>query len=157
MDIIWAPWRMQFILGEKPMGCFLCEAVTAGVGEEALVLELTEHSMVIMNRYPYISGHLMVVPKAHVSGLHELEPEAFDDLHRTLSRCVERVRAVLNPQGVNLGMNLGKAAGAGVEDHIHYHVIPRFVGDNNAFNVLGDIRVIPEDLLSTYRRYLPAF
>lgn len=157
MDIIWAPWRMQFILGEKPMGCFLCEAVAAGVGEESLVLELTEHSMVIMNRYPYISGHLMVVPKSHVSGLHELEPAAFDDLHRTLSRCVERVREVLNPQGVNLGMNLGKAAGAGVEDHIHYHVIPRFIGDNNAFNVLGNIRVIPEDLLSTYRRYLPAF
>lgn len=157
MDIIWAPWRMQYILGEKPMSCFLCEAATAGVCEDSLVLELTEHSMVIMNRYPYINGHLMVAPITHVSGLHELEPAAFDDLHRTLSKCVQRVGKAVNPQGINLGMNLGKAAGAGLDDHIHYHVIPRFIGDNNVFNVLGDIRVIPDDLLSSYRRYLPVF
>ena len=139
------------------MSCFLCDAVTAGVGEDSLVLELTEHSMVIMNRYPYINGHLMVVPKTHVSGLHELATAEFEDLHRTLSKCVDRVGQTVNPHGMNLGMNLGKAAGAGVDDHIHYHVIPRFLGDNNAFNVLGEVRVIPEDLLSAYRRYRPAF
>jgi ATP adenylyltransferase len=139
------------------MGCFLCDAAARGVGEDTLVLHLTGHSMVILNRYPYISGHLMVTPIAHVKDLSELSDEQERDLHRTLVWATARVRDVLKPHGVNLGMNLGKAAGAGVEDHIHYHIVPRFAGDNNAMNVLGDVRVIPESLEATFRRYLPAF
>lgn len=139
------------------MGCFLCEAGARGVGEESLVLRLTRHSLVILNRYPYISGHLMVTPRDHVSDLDALSDDALHDLHLTLRECVRTVRDVLQPQGINVGMNLGKAAGAGLEEHLHYHVVPRFIGDSNAVNVLGNVRVIPEDLVSTWRRYRPAF
>lgn len=157
MDVVWAPWRMKFILGEKPMHCFICKAVEEDVSKENLVLHLTSHSMVMLNRYPYISGHLMVVPHVHVSSLDELSTEQMIDLHETLRKTVAVVRSTLNPQGVNVGMNLGKAAGAGVEDHIHWHVIPRFLGDNNAFNVLANSRVIPESLEDTWERYVEAF
>jgi len=148
---------MKFILGEKPMHCFICKAVEEDVSKENLVLHLTSHSMVMLNRYPYISGHLMVVPHVHVSSLDELSTEQMIDLHETLRKTVAVVRSTLNPQGVNVGMNLGKAAGAGVEDHIHWHVIPRFLGDNNAFNVLANSRVIPESLEDTWERYVEAF
>jgi len=157
MDIVWAPWRMAFILGEKPMGCFLCDAAANGVGEERLVLSLTKHSMVMLNRYPYISGHIMVTPIAHVADMGALSEEAMLDVHKTLHRAVDVVRAAFKPHGINIGMNLGRAAGAGVEDHLHYHVVPRFYGDSNAMNIFGEVRVIPEDLISTYRRYLPHF
>lgn len=157
MDIVWAPWRMQFILGEKQMGCFLCEAAKTGASKETLVLRQTPHSLVILNRYPYIAGHLMVTPIAHVSSLDDLSPEQFADLHETMRDCVSTVKSSVSPDGINVGMNMGKAAGAGVEDHLHYHVIPRFVGDSNAFSVLGEIRVIPEDLEATYDRYFPHF
>lgn len=157
MDIVWAPWRMPFILGEKPMGCFLCESAVKGVGEETLVLELTPTSMVIMNRYPYISGHLMVVPIRHVDNLDALTHEEMLDLHETLRRCISRIKRWAHPDGINVGMNLGAAAGAGVKDHIHYHVVPRFTGDNNAMNVFGEVRIIPEDLIVTFRRLLPVF
>jgi ATP adenylyltransferase len=148
---------MTFILGKKPMHCFICKAVEEGVSKENLVLYVTEHSMVMLNRYPYISGHLMVVPHAHVSGLDNLSEEQMVDLHETLRKTISAVRTALAPQGINVGMNLGKAAGAGVEDHIHWHVIPRFLGDNNAFNVLAEARVIPESLEATFERYLPVF
>lgn len=157
MEIVWAPWRMAFILGKKPMHCFICAAVEHGVSKETLVLHMTEHSMVMLNRYPYISGHLMVVPHAHVSGLDELSVEQMVDLHETLRKTISVVRSTLEPQGLNVGMNLGKAAGAGVEDHIHWHVIPRFLGDTNAFSVLADARVIPETLEATWERYVSAF
>ena len=139
------------------MHCFICKAVEEDVSKENLVLHLTSHSMVMLNRYPYISGHLMVVPHVHVSSLDELSTEQMIDLHETLRKTVAVVRSTLNPQGVNVGMNLGKAAGAGVEDHIHWHVIPRFLGDNNAFNVLANSRVIPESLEDTWERYVEAF
>lgn len=156
-DILWAPWRMPFILGEKPVGCFLCEATTKGVCEETLVLQLTAHSMVIMNRYPYVAGHLLVTPKRHVGKLMDLTAEEMTDLHETLRQTVAIMEVAARPNGFNLGMNLGKAAGAGVEDHLHYHVVPRYYGDNNAMNVLGEIRVIPEDLIATWKRFLPSF
>ncbi len=157
MDVVWAPWRMEFILGEKPMGCFVCEALDKGISEETLVLHVTGHSLVMLNRYPYISGHLMVIPTRHVARLDALTPEEMTDLHETLRMTVGVVEETLSPAGINLGMNLGKAAGAGLEDHLHWHVIPRFLGDNNAFNVLADARVIPEALVDTYNRYRPAF
>jgi len=157
VETIWAPWRMSFILGAKPVGCFLCDAPTVGIGEESLVLQLTEHSMVIMNRYPYVAGHLMVAPRRHVDRLDALSPMEHQDLHETLTSCIARVRDVAHPDGINVGMNLGTAAGAGVKDHIHYHVVPRFVGDSNAFNVFAEVRVVPEDLVVTWRRLRPAF
>lgn len=157
MDVVWAPWRMKYILGEKAMNCFVCEALETGVSDHTLVLKVTEHSLVMLNRYPYISGHLMVIPQRHVSTLAALSSEEMVDLHETLRRTTQLVEEVLSPAGVNLGMNLGKAAGAGLEDHIHWHVVPRFIGDSNSFTVLADARVIPEALVDTYARYLPAF
>jgi len=148
---------MQYILGEKSMACFVCEALKLGVCEKSLVLQVTRATLVMLNRYPYISGHLMVIPTAHVSSLAALSAEDMVDLHETLRKTVGVVEETLRPQGINVGMNLGKAAGAGLEEHIHYHVVPRFVGDNNALNVLGDVRVIPESLEATWKRYRPAF
>lgn len=139
------------------MGCFLCQAAKTGVSAETFILRMTRYSLVILNRYPYIAGHLMVTPIAHVGSLDELSEEQFADLHACLRDCVSTVKSAVSPAGINVGMNLGEAAGAGLEDHLHYHVIPRFVGDSNAFNVFGDIRVIPEDLQATYKRYLPHF
>ena len=157
MERVWAPWRIDYILGEKSMGCFLCESARTGVSEETLILHMTRHSMIIMNRYPYINGHLMVTPIRHVSSLSDLPQEERNDLHDTLTNCIEVMRDVANPDGLNVGMNLGEAAGAGLRDHIHYHVVPRYVGDSNAVTVFGEIRVIPEDLIATYRRIQPAF
>ncbi len=157
MDIIWAPWRMKYILGEKKMGCFVCDALPQGVCVETLILRITPHSLVLLNRYPYISGHLMVIPKAHVGSLDHLSPEQMADLHETLRYSIRKTLEVLRPHGINVGMNLGRAAGAGLEEHIHYHIVPRFMGDNNAMNVLGDVRVIPESLEDTWNRFLPAF
>jgi len=157
MDRVWAPWRMEYILGGKAMGCFLCESSKIGIAEEPLVLHLTPHSMVIMNRYPYTSGHLLVTPRRHVSGLHELSSQEMLDLHETLRKTVGLVQEWATPDGINVGMNLGKAAGAGLEEHIHYHIVPRFHGDNNAMNVFGEVRIIPESLIETYRRLLPQF
>lgn len=157
MEIVWAPWRMPFILGAKPVGCFLCETAAVGVCEETLVLRLTPYSMVIMNRYPYIAGHLLVSPRRHVGNLMDLTPEEMTDLHETLRQTVQTMQRAGNPQGFNLGMNLGKAAGAGVEDHLHYHIVPRYWGDNNAMNIFADVRIIPEDLIVTWKRLLPFF
>jgi len=157
MDILWAPWRMPFILGEKPVGCFLCETSVQGVCEETLVLRLTPHSMVIMNRYPYVAGHLLVTPRRHVGNLMDLTDVEMKDLHETLRQTVAIMAVAARPNGFNLGMNLGKAAGAGVEDHLHYHIVPRYFGDNNAMNILGEVRVIPEDLIATWKRLLPSF
>ena len=157
MEVVWAPWRMQYILGEKPMGCFLCKAVENGVSKTDFVLQMTDHSMVLLNRYPYISGHLMVVPHRHISNLEELTVPEMTDLHETLRHTVSVVRKALTPDGINVGMNLGKAAGAGLEDHIHWHVIPRFHGDTNSFTVLTESRVIPESLEDTYQRFIGSF
>lgn len=157
MEIVWAPWRMPFILGAKPVGCFLCETASVGVCEETLVLRLTPLSMVIMNRYPYIAGHLLVSPRRHVGNLMDLTSDEMTDLHETLRQTVETMQRAGNPQGFNLGMNLGKAAGAGVEDHLHYHIVPRYWGDNNAMNIFADVRIIPEDLIVTWKRLLPFF
>jgi len=148
---------MEFILGAKAMKCFVCEALKRGVSSETLVLHVTTHSLVMLNRYPYISGHLMVIPHRHVSSLADLSAAEMVDLNETLRLTTGLVESVLSPAGINLGMNLGKAAGAGLEDHIHWHVVPRFLGDSNAFTVLADARVIPEALVETYERYAPAF
>jgi ATP adenylyltransferase len=139
------------------MGCFLCDAIAKGPGEETFVLEVTPHAVVLLNRFPYIAGHVMVAPRAHVPDLEALSAEQMVDLHETLRRCIARVRRACSPQGINVGMNLGRAAGAGLEEHLHYHVVPRFIGDTNATNIFGEIRIIPEDLAATWRRYLPHF
>ncbi len=145
---LWAPWRMEYILAPKPEGCIFCELVAAPPSADRanLVVHRSAQSFTCLNRYPYNSGHLMVIPRAHVAELGALAPDAFADLQEELRRAIDVSRATYRPEGMNVGMNLGRAAGAGVADHLHWHVVPRWVGDNSFMAVLADVRVIPEAL-----------
>lgn len=145
---LWAPWRIEYIRGPKPTTCIFCDfpAAPAEDDRENLLVHRSAHAFTMLNRYPYNSGHLMVIPRAHVTELSALPPEAFRDLHEELRRAIEVLRATCRPEGMNVGMNLGRAAGAGIDDHLHWHVVPRWVGDNNFMPVLADQRVVVEAL-----------
>ncbi len=156
---LWAPWRMDYILGTKTEGCVFCHAIA---GDEAsrrenLVLYVAEHTFVIMNRFPYTYAHIMVVPKDHVDRLEKLEAPALKELMEMWATAQTVVRNTFAPQGLNLGMNLGQAAGAGIEDHLHAHIVPRWNGDTNFIPMLADTRVMPEHLDETYLKLKAAF
>jgi ATP adenylyltransferase len=158
MKQLWAPWRMAYIdQDSKENGCLFCEKVRQIGLREALVLAQTSHSVVMLNKYPYNNGHLLVAPKRHEKRLSDLSGAEYADLSESLRQSVEIVHAVLRPGGINLGMNLGKCAGAGVEDHLHWHVVPRWEGDTNFMPVIGDTRVMPQHLLESYDRFKPYF
>jgi ATP adenylyltransferase len=157
MKNLWAPWRINFILGDKDVDCFLCKEPENGPGPESLVLAVCRHSFVIMNRYPYSNGHLLVSPLRHVSLPSELEPIEQDELHRLLVQSVDILSELFATDGCNVGMNLGRAAGAGIDDHIHYHIVPRWFGDTNAMSVVGGSRVIPEALDASWEKLRPHF
>lgn len=158
MERLWAPWRLAFIeSGEKPHGCIFCLYPEENRDQERLILGRSEHSFVILNKYPYNNGHLMVIPRAHVSDLSELPDEAFDDLQRLLRTSTRVIREVYGPDAMNVGMNLGRAAGAGIADHLHWHIVPRWAGDVNFMPVLAETRVIPEHLERTWLKLRPAF
>ena len=155
MDALWAPWRMDFIKGERPEGCIFC-LFPAEEGEECdrrnLVLGRSSHAFAILNRFPYNSGHLMVIPRRHTAALGGLEEAEFLDLHRLLRLSVELVQEAYLPQGLNVGMNMGSAAGAGIADHLHYHVVPRWGGDTNFMPVLAETKVMVEHLSQAWER-----
>jgi ATP adenylyltransferase len=155
MDALWAPWRMEFLDAKKPAGCIFC-LFPAETGEAAdrrnLIVARSPHSFVILNRYPYNNGHLMVIPRRHTAEFTSLSDEELDDLHRLLRRAVDRLKAAYHPEGFNLGMNLGASAGAGIADHLHYHVVPRWGGDTNFMPVLGATKVMVEHLDQTWER-----
>ena len=158
MKQLWAPWRMVYIeQGEKDEGCIFCAKPRQHDLREALVLMQTQHSLVMLNKYPYNNGHLLLAPKRHENQLEHLPEHEHSDLQEVLRRSLAIVRAVLNPGGINLGMNLGKSAGAGVEDHLHWHVVPRWEGDTNFMPVVGETRVMPQHLLDSYDRLKPHF
>lgn len=157
MDVLWAPWRMAYVgdpAGSR--GCIFCAALE-GDARERLVLGTTRASLVMLNRYPYASGHLMVAPRRHTADLPGLAGDEHADLAETLRRAVATVRTTLAPQGLNLGMNLGACAGAGVVDHLHWHVVPRWTGDTNFMTTVAEARVMPQHLLDTFDRLRPAF
>lgn len=157
MEVLWAPWRMEYILHHpKEEGCIFC-AAAAGNPEEKGVLFTGERTLVMMNKYPYINGHLLVAPKSHKADLKSLEAGEQIALMTMLSHALEILRRVMKAEGFNVGLNLGRVAGAGVEDHLHFHIVPRWNGDTNFMTVFGDIRVIPEHMEQTYRRLLPHF
>lgn len=161
MDSIWAPWRMDFIEGKTPkdIGCVFCNraALDRDQWRNHGVLAVGGDSMVLMNRYPYTNAHLLIIPRRHVADLTELTAGEYTHLCGVLRASVERLRAAMNPHGFNLGMNLGAAAGAGIADHAHFHVVPRWNGDHNFMPVIGDVRVMPEYLEATYDKLLPHF
>jgi ATP adenylyltransferase len=157
MDFLWAPWRMAYIDGEKEHGCIFCPSSRKGSLRDNLILAETSSSVVMLNKYPYNNGHLLVSPKHHTNELEELSPREHLDLLECLRKSVLLIREVLSPGGVNLGMNLGRCAGAGVEEHLHWHVVPRWEGDTNFMAVIGSVKVIPQHLLEGYDRLRPYF
>ncbi len=152
MDHLWAPWRIEYILGDKPSGCIFCQAVAADKSEKNLVLAKSKQALVIMNRYPYNSGHLMVVPNRHAAQFEELTAEEHAELMRLVSKSVKALKEQLQPDGFNIGINFGIGAGAGIREHIHWHVVPRWIEDTNFMPVLGETRVVPEHLKNTYHK-----
>ena len=152
MERIWAPWRIQYIRQEKAVGCILCEK--PGQNEDALnyILYRGDKNYIILNIYPYNPGHLMVAPYRHVASLEELIGEEGGEHFEIVSRCIKALRQVFNPSGFNIGINLGKAAGAGIVDHFHTHIVPRWEGDTNFMPVLAEVRVIPEALDKAYQQ-----
>jgi ATP adenylyltransferase len=154
MKTMWAPWRMEYILGEKEKGCIFCRALS---DQGNLTLYKGKVTMVVMNKYPYINGHLLVAPTRHLSLLEQLSKNEMGDLLETVEKSVGILKKVMNPDGFNVGLNLGKVAGAGVEEHLHFHIVPRWFGDTNALTVFADVRVIPEHLQATCNNLKPYF
>jgi ATP adenylyltransferase len=154
MERLWAPWRMEYITQPKAGECIFCRS---GDDREQLVLRRTPLVQVMLNRYPYSNGHLMIAPVRHTPDLATLADAEALELVRTVEFCRQVLLQASQPQGFNVGANLGKVAGAGVEDHLHLHLVPRWNGDNNFMTVVGDLRIIPEALLATYDRLLPFF
>lgn len=162
MERLWSPWRLDYITGPKDKStCVFCrhaeEARANPDNPESLVLAIGEHAYVVLNRYPYNNGHLMVVPFRHTSTLTELSLAELHALMLLTQRSERALRDAYPLEGINVGLNLGKAAGAGIEEHLHIHLVPRWHGDTNFMTVVGETRVLPEDLPSTARRLRPVF
>ena len=154
MDTIIAPGRMAFIKAEKPDGCIFCRE---SAREQDLVLYEGTDCYVIMDKYPYTSGHLLVTPFRHVGAIEELQMKEKIEMMELTAACVKNLKKAFNPEGFNIGMNLGRVAGAGVDDHLHIHIVPRWLGDTNFSTVLGEVRVIPEDIATTRNILLQYF
>lgn len=156
MKQLWAPWRSEYVQSGEAGECIFCAARTKSP-EEGLVLFNGAVSVVMLNKFPYNSAHLMIAPVRHVANVEDLTPEEALDFFRLLRHSVTVLKKELNPAGFNIGMNVGRAAGAGIEDHLHTHIVPRWNGDMNFMPVLSDTKVIPEHLLATLSRLLPYF
>ncbi len=152
MKQIWAPWRMEYIQMEKAGGCILCEKPEQDSDAVNYILHRGDKNFVIMNSYPYNPGHLMIVPYRHIASLEELTDEELHEHFDIVSRSIKVLRQVFSPGGFNLGINIGKPAGAGIEDHVHTHIVPRWQGDTNFMPVIADARVVPEALAETYQK-----
>lgn len=151
MKTLWAPWRIEYIAGEKDNGCIFCDKPKEGNDKENLILFKGESSFIIMNRYPYSNGHLMAVPYRHTNNMSELKDNERLELMNLTTKCIE-ILDIMNPDGFNVGMNLGTAGGAGIDDHLHFHIVPRWNGDTNFMPLIGDVKVMPEYLKDTYKK-----
>jgi ATP adenylyltransferase len=158
MDHLWTPWRSSYIRGKKDSAvCVFCHAASSEHDEDTLVIHRARFNFVILNRYPYTSGHLMIAPYRHVSRLQQADAEIVAEM-MTLARLAERlIEECYRPQGINIGMNLGEAAGAGIEQHIHMHVLPRWFGDANFMTSVSNTRIIPEELAVSFSKLSKAF
>ena len=158
MDFLFTPWRYAFVTSaEKASGCLFCEVLRAGDDEKTFIVHRDKHCFIILNAYPYTSGHVMVVPYQHTDQLQALSPEAAHEMMDLTRRMESILRDLYHPDGLNVGMNLGKAAGAGIAGHIHMHVLPRWVADASFMSVIGETRVLPEELPTTYQRIKARF
>jgi ATP adenylyltransferase len=158
MKVVWAPWRMEYVGSDQENeGCIFCPGNDRTQDEKKLILYRSDWSIVLMNRFPYSNGHLLIAPLRHTSSFDSLSPDEKLDLLNMVERSASVLRDVMDPAGFNIGMNLGKVAGAGVEDHMHFHIVPRWSGDTNYMTVLGEVRIIPEHIQATYEKLLPFF
>ncbi|NLO07608.1 MAG: HIT domain-containing protein [candidate division WS1 bacterium] len=155
LERIWAPWRIGYVTGDRPDGCPFCRKMQSDDDEENLILHRGQHCGVLLNTYPYNSGHLMVVPAAHVGEIGDLAPEAHAELWDLTQLAIRTLQRTLCPQGLNVGMNLGQAAGAGISDHLHMHIVPRWNGDTNYMTSVAETRVVPQSLQDSYAQLLP--
>jgi ATP adenylyltransferase len=152
MEHIWAPWRIEYIMMEKPKGCILCDKPKEDNDVQNYILYRGEKNFVMLNSYPYNPGHLLVSPYRHVGSPDKLTAEERNEHFAIVSRSIAVLRKVFNPGGFNTGSNLGKVAGAGIDDHFHSHIVPRWQGDTNCVTVLADMRVVPQALAETYEK-----
>jgi ATP adenylyltransferase len=153
MDVLWTPWRYRYVASAtKDEGCVFCDAAASKDDARLLVVWRGKKNFIILNRYPYTSGHSMVVPYAHQSELKALDSETLSEMMLLVQRVQIAFEALYHPDGYNLGMNLGKAAGAGIASHLHMHILPRWIGDTNFMTTVGETRLEPEDLATTYER-----
>jgi ATP adenylyltransferase len=151
MERLWAPWRLQYVTQEKTEGgCIFCDKPKLGDDRAARIVHRGASAYVILNTFPYNNGHIMVAPFAHVSAIEDLPPETLHEMMDLAQQCARVFKMSFHPDGLNLGFNLGAAAGAGIKDHLHMHLVPRWVGDTNFMPVLADVRVIPQSLEQTY-------
>lgn len=157
METLWAPWRMTYVDKGWSSNCILCDIPSSKDDEKNLLLYRGKSVFSLLNLYPYNPGHIMIAPYRHVNDLHKLSDDEQQELIREAARSTSLLRTTLNPDGYNLGMNLGKVAGAGVEDHLHLHIVPRWSGDTNFMPVTGQTKVVPEALAATYRKLAVAF
>ncbi len=162
MDVLWSPWRYSYIKSDKASqgttGCVFCDLLeNPATDKEKYILYRAGSNFVILNIYPYISGHLMVVPYRHIEDPADASKKETDELMDLTKRTQSVLREVYEPDGINIGMNLGKAAGAGVAGHYHMHILPRWVGDGNFMTAIGETRTVPESLEATYEKLKPRF
>jgi len=157
MKVLWAPWRMEYILSDKEQGCFICDLAQAEPSQKNLLLYRNDHAMALMNKYPYNNGHILIAPIAHTSDLTELTDLEYIETMELFRFSLKALENLINPEGFNAGLNLGKAAGAGLEEHVHFHIVPRWHGDTNFMPVISDLRVIPEAIRETYGYLKPLF
>ena len=158
MKSLFAPWRMEFVEGHRDdQGCVLCKIPQAGVSKENLVLHSGKSMYVVMNKFPYSNGHLMVVPQRHIGQWTELQPDELAEMGLLTQKGIQALTKAFSPQGFNLGVNLGRASGAGIADHVHQHIVPRWVGDFNFMPLFSETKVISEHLEKTYQRLAEAW
>jgi len=159
MDKLWAPWRMEYILNDidKHDGCIFCDFPQAGDDSKYHIVHRSDTCFVILNKFPYNNGHLLVVPYRHCADMLQLEKAELTDLQQTLQKCVQVLRNAMHPHGMNIGLNLGRTAGAGIDEHIHYHIVPRWDGDTNFMPVLAGTKVISESLEASRDRLQAEF
>lgn len=157
MDVLWAPWRMAYIGGPKDPRCLFCVQLASADPRAGLVLARPRNGIIMLNRFPYANAHLMVAPQRHTADLNELPGAEYADLSEYVRYSAAVLQQEFRPEGLNIGINLGRAAGAGIAEHLHWHLVPRWVGDTNFMPIIGQTHVMPEHLENLYDRLQPRF
>ncbi len=157
MKRLWTPWRMKYLEGEQPKGCVFCQKIKSDKDRENHILYRGKHACIVLNLYPYNTGHMMVIPYAHVSEPRDMDKESQLEMLFLVNKALEALQRAMQPEGFNIGVNLGAAAGAGIGEHLHVHIVPRWGGDTNFMTICAETRVVPEMLEDTYDKLKPLF